>query len=346
MMMMDRFLPKQDELTELIQEQATQLYNRLNVLNIDSLKLPYHCQEYFKSSHSTRLFFSIETSAHLLYRAIRMSGKPVSEIILMDYGAGVGTLYLLAKMTGCKMVLYNDHLQDWKISAEKIARVIDVPIDKYIVGDIDECLQLLNAEGIDCDIIASRNVIEHIYSLKNFFNSIYRQQSQALIFSSTTANHKNPAARLKHSRWHQRWEKEYYKKRLTMAQKSIPDLSADRLQKIAHATRGLAGMDLQKAFDNYKNTGSLPPRVVYATNTCDPETGTWAEHIIPFEKYRLLINEEHYTINFEPGFWDTHYQSSYKNTIARILNRLISRRASFALVLAPFIYVIAKPLKK
>jgi hypothetical protein len=48
------------------------------------------------------LFFSTETSAHILYRSIMMTGKRIEDITLMDYGAGVGTLFLLRQ---------NDRLQ-------------------------------------------------------------------------------------------------------------------------------------------------------------------------------------------------------------------------------------------
>src|ERR671913_194489 len=99
---MDIFLPQKDELSRNIQQNAADLLARLQSLPVESLGLPYHCLEYFRSSHFKRLFFSIETSAHLLYRSIILTGKPVSETVIMDYGAGVGTLYMLAKMIGCK----------------------------------------------------------------------------------------------------------------------------------------------------------------------------------------------------------------------------------------------------
>src|SRR5688500_9314795 len=134
---MDEFLPQKDRLSNLIQQQAAELHTRLKGVNADSLGLPYHCLHYYKGSHATRLFFSIETSAHLLYRSIPMTKKNVEDIVIMDYGAGVGTLYLLARMIGCRTVIYNDHLEDWKTSAQKIAEAIGIKIDEYITGDID-----------------------------------------------------------------------------------------------------------------------------------------------------------------------------------------------------------------
>src|SRR5688572_4704874 len=190
---MDKFLPYEDDLGRLINSGATELYLRLTKINADQLGMPEHCLDYFKTSHSKRLFFSTETSAHILYRSIKLTGKKIEEIVLMDYGAGVGTLFLLAKMIGCRQVIYNDHLEDWKKSAETIATAIGVKIDHYVVGDIHQCMDELQSLNIKCDIIASRNVLEHIYKLEEFYKAIHTQQNQAIVYSSTTANNSNPA---------------------------------------------------------------------------------------------------------------------------------------------------------
>ena len=91
-MTIDRFLPQQDHLANFINEQASELHAKLIALPVETLGLPDHCLYYFKTSHFNRLFFSIETSAHLLYKSVSIQDKPVSGVVIMDYGAGVGTL--------------------------------------------------------------------------------------------------------------------------------------------------------------------------------------------------------------------------------------------------------------
>ncbi len=135
---MDKFLPIRDELSQTIQANAVLLYDKLRTLPVDDLGMPSYCLEYFKGSHFKRLFFSIETSANLLYRSISAVNKPVAEIVIMDYGAGVGTLYTLAKMIGCKKVIYNDYLEDWRNSALLIASAIGIHMDEYILGDVKD----------------------------------------------------------------------------------------------------------------------------------------------------------------------------------------------------------------
>jgi hypothetical protein len=260
----------------------------------------------------------------------------------MDYGAGVGTLFLLAKQIGCKKVIYSDHLQDWRNSAELIANAIGIHIDHFIVGDIGDCVEELSRLNIQCDIIASRNVIEHIYKLDEFYAAIFRSQKRAIVFSSTTANRSNPAALIKHQLWHRKWEKVYRGKRLVIIERLVPGMLSFRKNKLAKATRGLAAADLEHAVEQYRQTGKLPNPEVYGTNTCDPDNGVWAEHIISMQAYRKLIGNN-FDVSFAPGFWDTHYRSAYKNRIAGTLNKVIARGGSIAMKLAPFMYVIARP---
>lgn len=340
---MDKFLPHDDELGIQINSASQELYSKLSKVNVDNLGMPEHCLYYFKVSHSKRLFFSIETSAHILYRSIRMTGKPPAEIALMDYGAGVGTLFLLAKMIGCKNVIYNDHLEEWKTSAELIANAIDVTIDIYITGDIDACLEELERLKIACDIITSRNVVEHIYKLDKFYSAIHSRQPTAIVFSSTTANKSNPAVVVKHRMWHRKWEKIFKGKRIITIERQSPGMAVHRKEKLARATRGLAAEDLRTAIDEFRKNGTLPDPQVYESNTCDPENGVWAENLLSVKTYRQLIDEKKFTVSFAPGFWDTHYHRAYMNTVARLLNRIIAKGGNLAMRLAPFMYVIARP---
>ncbi len=340
---MDNFLPHTDDNGRLINEKATLLLQRLQQLDVSKLGLPDFCLHYYNSSHSSRLFFSIETSAHLLYNAVSLVGKPIPTLTIMDYGAGVGTLYLLAKLIGCKTVIYNDHLEDWKKSAQLIAEAIDIHVDEYIVGDIDDCLQTLQSLNIQCDIITSRNVVEHIYNLENFFKAVSASQPQAIVYSSTTANKNNPASVVKHWLWHRKWEKIFSGKRMVIIDRQSPGLTTYQKKKLAKATRGLAVEDLTQAVEEYRKSGQHPDPSLHGSNTCDPSNGVWAEHLLSEKEYRTFINENNYTVSFAPGFWDTHYSTKYMNTIGRTLNNIISKKGSGAKKLAPFIYVIAVP---
>ena len=338
---MRNFIRHIDPLASLINEKANKLFGLLTALPVHELGLPPHCLNYFLKSHYHRLFFSVETSARLLYLALRDQPERRERKVVMDYGAGVGSLYLLAKMIGC-YVIYNDLLEDWKISARLIAEACQVKIDEYIVGDIDATLDVLQTRQLSCDIITSRNVIEHIYKPEDFFNSIRARQPWAAIYSSTTANYYNPAAHLQHIRWHRKCERRYVAQRAAIILEKLPALPAAALKKLAKATRGLAGKELENAIENFEK-GMLPVPKKFYTNTCDPSNGVWAEHLLTFEQYRLLIGEELFQIRFLPGFWDTHYSNPLKSAMGAVFNRIINKGGKRAFRLAPFIYVIAQP---
>jgi 2-polyprenyl-3-methyl-5-hydroxy-6-metoxy-1,4-benzoquinol methylase len=342
---MERFLAQQDELADTINKNAQLLFQRLQSIRIEDLQLDSHYREYFKSSHYKRLFFSIQTSAHLLYRAVRLAQKPFQEIIIMDYGAGIGTLFILAKMIGCRKVIYNDLLEDWKKSAEQILKAIGVVIDEYIVGDVEQTLAILAEKKITCNIIVSRNVIEHIYKLDVFYNLIHKFQPGAIVLSSTTANYYNPATHIQHILMHKRYEEVFRQQRREIIQQNAPELSSEEVDKISTKTRGLGGDDLIRRINDYKESKKLQPEKNLHTNTCDPYNGVWAEHLLSFAKYRKLIGKN-FHISFEAGFWDTHYSHPFKNILSKMMNSLSRLNKNLAIALTPFIYVIAIPREK
>lgn len=343
---MDNFIKVRDELSELLQQSSVTLYQKLQQLPVDRLGMPEPCLIYFKGSHFKRLFFSIQTSAHLLYRAITQTGKKPQDIVIMDYGAGVGTLYTLAKMIGCKKVIYNDHLPEWKQSAQLIAEAIGIQVDHYIVGDIRPTLEELKQDHIVCDIITSRNVIEHIYQLDDFYAQVYQAQPLALVFCSTTANYKNPASRWKHRKWHNKWEPGYAAQRSQIIREEAASLSETVVQELVGRTRGLARPEILDRVRQYILSKQFPEPIPCGSNTCDPSNGVWAEHMISFEEYRGLINEKNYSVSFAPGFWDTHYNNALMNVVGNVLNTGIQLFPAIGFTIAPFIYVIAKPIPR
>lgn len=76
---MDKFLNQEDELSRLIEEQAKILYHKIDRLPIDKLDLAEFTRGYYEGRHNDRKFFSVQTAAELLYHAIRLKNKPVSE---------------------------------------------------------------------------------------------------------------------------------------------------------------------------------------------------------------------------------------------------------------------------
>lgn len=345
--MMEDFLKVQDDLSRLINEKSKELYLKNQNLPLDKIQLPGISDFYFKKNHTARPFLSIQTSAELLYRSIKKSQKKIENIVLMDYGAGIGNLYILAKMIGCKQVIHNDIIKDMALGAEVIAQHLDVSIDLYITADHKGTLKLLNEKGIQCDIILSRNVVEHIYDLKDFFHDMYTYQPQALLYFSTTANYHNPANRWYHRYLHRKFEqKEYGPKRESIIRKKLGDVADIEVKNLLKATRGLAMEDLDLAIDSYLQSKDLPEVQAFETNSCDPETGVWIEQLLPLKKYREIIEPIGYHMEVQPGFWDTHYTQKYKNVLGKTMNWLSAKLGGKrALWTTAFIYIIVYKTK-
>jgi hypothetical protein len=341
--MSERFIPYTDALAEQIQTQCVELYKKMRSIPVTDLGLSHHGEVYLLGSHLKRLFFSIETSARLLYHSITLTKKKVEDIVIMDYGAGVGSLYLLAKMIGCKKVIYNDILEHWKNNALLIAKAINVDVDEYLVGDIHQTLEYLADKKIECDLITSRNVIEHIYELEDFYKCIHQYQPNAIVFSSTTANFYNPAMNLQHVLLHKKVEKTYYKKRFDLIKERGNQLTEKEINYLAAHTRGYDDIHLNKAVDDFTAHKIHPAKRYYYTNTCDTAYGVWAENILPFGVHKKMIEAGNMQARFQPGFWDTHYTSNAKNRMTKCFNTFIRIFPKAGYMLAPFIYVIAVP---
>jgi len=341
---LDRFLPYTDTLGELLQKEAENLLGLMQTIKVDEIGLSEHGLVYFKGSHFKRLFFSIQTSAHILYNSISLVKKEPKDVTIMDYGAGIGSLYILAKMIGCKRVIYNDILEEWKQNALLIAKAINKDVDDYIVGNIDETLQIINNKAIVIDIITSRNVIEHIYKLDKFYTCISNYQPKAIVYSSTTANFNNPAMNIQHLLLHRRIEKVYYQQRIDFIQNNFPNIEKHSTHTLAVNTRGYEKSELQQAVEKFIEHKTNPQKNYYYTNTCDITYGVWAENLLPFKVHKQMIESNGKLMcMIKPGFWDTHYHSAWKNLMGKFFNQLICNVPFLSFLLAPFVYVIALP---
>lgn len=344
---MNVFVVPQDELSALINEQANVLYQRLRSLPVASIDMPDFAKNYYRDRHIDRLFFSVQTAAIMLYDGIMMTGKHHKDVVVMEYGAGMGSLYLLTNMVGCKMVIYDDIEPRMTDGAKSVAAFLNIRIDHFICGDHHYAIDYMKQYGIQCDIILSRNVIEHIYDLDDFYGSMAAAQPDAILYFSTTANYYNPMMYAFHYYVHRKFEKIYAPRRAEMIREIIPEISTSDLSRLAKASRGLAMQDFKNAVTAFRDKKTMPDPSRFYTNTCDPESGMWQENLLKESDYRRIITSKGYTLHYRGAFWDTHYSSSFKNFITKGLNS-ITRALGPAkgVYTSPFVYIIAVPAKK
>ncbi|MDB5279440.1 MAG: class SAM-dependent methyltransferase [Ferruginibacter sp.] len=337
------FLKGDDALAVAVNRKAAELFRLLKNFDATRLDIEAHFKDYFIQHHlGKRLYFSIQNSAHIIYESVKKTGLKIEEISIVDYGAGLGTLYLLGGMIGFKRMIYNDYLPDWRDTAVTISKALQIKVDGFVTGDIDDVTRFAIAENFVFDVIASRNVIEHIYSLDFFYEELYRHNPAAVVFSTTSANFHNPAMRLKHYLLHKKIEKEQYRPlRIKELQKHWPGIANKQLQQLADLTRGKASKDFADAIEDYKKNKTVKPVPFLRSNTCICTYGYWCEHLLAKNEYKSIINKAGYCMDFTAGYWDTHYQSAIMNWLAKLLNKLISISGTQGILFSPFVNIIA-----
>jgi 2-polyprenyl-3-methyl-5-hydroxy-6-metoxy-1,4-benzoquinol methylase len=338
-----KFIEPCDDLSRLINDKANHLHLKLAVLDISDTGIDEFGKYYFSNHHTgNRLIFSLQSSADIIYRSCKMINRNISAITFIDYGAGLGTLFLLAGMVGFKKTYFNDYFPQWAGYAKIICDKLDIRVDDFISGDIDAVIEYGKTNNVSFDIVASRNVVEHIYDLGSFYKKLYQSGITTVCYSTTTANYHNLAMRLKHYRYHNKVEKATYRKqREEYIKELVPGIgSSDLLQLVKH-TRGRAFGDLTGAVNMYLDKKPIPAVEFLGTNTCDCKTGVWAEHLITRQHYFDLIEKAGFKPEFTAGFWDTHYKYPVVNLCTRLLNSIIKVSGARGYWFAPFVNVVA-----
>jgi 2-polyprenyl-3-methyl-5-hydroxy-6-metoxy-1,4-benzoquinol methylase len=338
------FLAAKDSLSTLINDKANELFFTLKNFNTHSLDAADTYNDYFIHHHlGHRLFFSIQNSAHILFEAVQLCGKPLTEINAIDYGAGLGTLFMLGGMMGFKRFDYDDHLPEWQATAKAVCKQAGITITDYITGDINAVADFAAKKNIKYDMVLSRNVIEHIYGLPEFYSAIFNHNPKAVVYSTTTANFHNPVMRLYHIYIHKKVERQYYKQqRINEIKKLQPSISPNDLNKLAELTRGKAQQDFIDAVNNFVHNKPIAADKSLRSNVCDCINGVWSEHLLTKDEYRNIIHTTGFKMIYTAGYWDTHYSSGFKNFISRIFNTAIHFLGKKnGTLLSPFVNVAA-----
>ncbi len=338
------FLKGTDVLAKDINARANELFTLLKKFDASQLNITAEYKDYFINHHlGQRLFFSLQNSAHIIYESVKLSRKPVGETQFIDYGAGLGTLFMLAGKMGFKRTVYNDYLPDWQQTAQSICEALAIKLDAYVTGDIEAVMRHAKENGIQYDIVASRNVIEHIYKLPDFYSAIFTHNPKAVTYSTTTANYHNPAMHWYHIYIHKNTEKKYYRQqRKEEIKKLQPSLTNDKLAQLVELTRGKGQQEFIEAVNSFVTNKPVKTDISLRTNTCDCINGVWTEHLLTKKEYALIIQSTGFNIQYTAGYWDTHYSSALKNKMATAFNTIIALLGKDkGILLSPFVNVVA-----
>jgi 2-polyprenyl-3-methyl-5-hydroxy-6-metoxy-1,4-benzoquinol methylase len=334
------FIKLKDELSKIINEKCNEIFHLIANTDVEALDIDPFYKWYFKKCHFERPFFSLKTSAKLLYDAIKVSGKPYYEVSLIDYGAGVGSLYVLAKMIGCKQVFYNDYDAKFAQMAMEIDTIFGVKMDDYIVGDSDITFKQMREKGYELDIVMSRNVIEHIYDLENYYHDISSNYPNAIIVSSTTANWNNPLAHMQHVYMHLKNKKAIMKAKVDYIKDVYKIEDQHFLDYIFKNWQTAGGQEIDLAIKEFQNNGTIKVFAPNYTNICN-EYGVWSENLLPYQTHKRFAKD--YELDIKPGIWDEDYSCSIINLFTKKINLLILKSDKFGCFLSSYIIFFSKP---
>ena len=215
----------------------------------------------------------------------------------------------------------------------------------FIEKDFHEVATFAKANNYTYDLILSRNVVEHIYDLSDFYHAIARHNPKAVIYSTTTANFHNPAMRLNHYWIHKKNERTFYKQqRMDAILAQWPDISSTQLTVLTELTRGKAQHDFTDTIAQYKAGLSIKKDITLRTNTCDCTHGVWCEHLLSKKEHLQLMKNAGLQGIVTAGYWDTHYALKPANWAAKIFNfsiKLLGPKKG--IYLSPFINIATRP---
>lgn len=352
-------LPKNKESLNDINMAAKALSNKLLSINIKSLDISDYNKSYL-GHHLGHLRDTLQKYSYILSWSIASANVPLDEFVFLEYGGGIGILSLLAKEAKIGTVLYNDIYDVSCRDAEFLAKCIGLPADYYIHGEIQDVIDFLQSNSLHCDAVASYDVIEHIYDIETFFKMIGMLSSGSLVvFMSSGANAFNPIIRnrlmkqqyeIEHKDREKKWghkerdtTRSYLSIRKEMIREYNKELSKEEIEQLAVNTRGMIESDIYKCVDNYLKTGRFPKDPCHPTNTCDPYTGNWAEHLMDPYYLKNILSKEGFEVKILSGFYGTP-QNILKKLAGKLLN-IIIYTFNFnkqGIRIAPFFTIYAK----
>jgi 2-polyprenyl-3-methyl-5-hydroxy-6-metoxy-1,4-benzoquinol methylase len=352
--------PGNNGLVEDITAAAENLNKKLTNIVLDDLNISDYNKRYFgghiESLGARRL--NLTKYGYVLAWALAHLNKPKEELVFMDYGGGHGMLSLLAKQYGIGTVVHSDIYPVSCDDAKSIGDVLGVTADHYIPGDIDAVIKYFQDNNLNCDSVANYDVIEHIYDIDDFLSKLHLLSSGRMsLFLASAANEQNPRIKNALMTMHKEFEcrdrdpkpgrkptdatRAVVELRREIISDFAPSLSGNEVIKLADLTRGLIEPDIKERVKKYCSTGDFPEAPNHPTNTCDPFTGNWFEHLMDPYELANQLNSTGFEAVVRCGFYDQPKQP-LKRSVKVFLNMVVRIMGRHGLYFAPYYALSAK----
>ena len=267
----------------------------------------------------------LQIYAYIIGQAIPPDTK-LADVRMLDYGGGWGLMGLLAKEAGVGQVTYLDIGPGIARAAQGVAEALELPIERFIVGDESELAGSFNS-------VVSSDVLEHVYNPDRTFAAMAKVcEPGAYVFHQTGANPKNYHQRVTLRRLHLTEEPKLRAIRARIIAERIGANDA-----LAAATRGLNAADLDAAIEKFRTDGTLPVPD-HPTNTCEL-SGYWLERLMdPYVVAGKLANAG-FDAEVRQSFWGPGRSSLPARLLKHSLNA-VSATSTWLGLKATFYYCI------
>ncbi len=334
--------PNDQALLTNIRTAADRLFQKLSILDLATSNISNYNKRYLREK-LVNLRMELDRSSYILAWTFENSAISLNDRVFLEYGGGIGLLSLFAKELGIGTVIYNDIYDISCQDAKILADTLKLKADNYVHGDIEEVLEFFKTTNINCDMVSSYDVIEHIYDIKSFLRKLSLLSSGKLkVCLASGANKYNSLIRRRiikkqiEAEYKDRekvWGckerdtlKSYFKIRNEIIRNHLSEinlkLNEDCILKLVKYTRGLKKEDIERRVDDFIKTNIFPPKPIHTTNTCDPYTGNWKENLM--EPYFLaeVLNKYGFKVKVFNGYYGNS-TSLLKRYLGRVLNLFI-----------------------
>lgn len=345
-----------------INRASRRVFDKLRSADLESLNISEYNKNYL-SKYLPNLSGSLEVYEYILFLSLKDSTPHLSDLVFIDYGGGSGLLSILAKELRLGTVIYNDIYDVSCNDAHMLARSLGNEADYYINGDMESVIDFLRQQNIHCNILASHDVIEHIYNIESFLGNLpLLSDGPTTVVMSSGANSPNPYIKRSLTKFHHQVEhfsrnKEYGHKerdclesflnaRKDIILKHLKDkninLSLTEIDQLSNRTRGLIESDIRSSIDKYIETGILPLALRHPTNTCDPYTGNWAERLMDLDWLKDILARNGFEADILNGHYITRHDNIAKRFIYNGLNLSINLLGDSGICISPFFVLYGK----
>lgn len=340
-----------------IKEAAHSLRSKLKQLPVSSLGISPYNQRYLNEKIGM-LDAIMDIYSRQLYLVLKEYTSDLKNFVLVDYGGGSGIFSLLAKEAGVGTVIYNDIYDVSCADVRNTSKALNITIDHIVCGDTNSLITYLQQHSITITAITSFDVIEHIYNIEEHFEKIAQLQAKPfkLVYGSgaNPENHWKVKAITKiqlTDEYENKAETWGHKERDTLkpfleVRKHIiktyaPQIKPSNVEYLANATRGLMKEDIKKCVDEFLLNGSISYKMEHPTNTCDPLTGNWSEHLMNLPWLEKYLQNVGFKTEILPGYYPLNGPRINRG-IKSIINGWIKMRKRKGMGLAPYFWLVAK----